>query len=54
VTSPRGQGIRIEGQIPPLASRGRYVLRYDLVAAGVRWFADRGTILCAVPIEVTS
>ena len=49
-----GQEIRIEAQIPPLASPGRYVLRFDLVAAGVRCFADRGTILYAVPIEVTS
>jgi hypothetical protein len=49
-----GQEIRIEGQIPPLASLGRYVLRFDLVAAGVSWFADRSTVLCAVPIEVTS
>lgn len=47
-----GVEIQIEGQIPPLASPGRYVLRFDLVAEGVSWFADRGTIPYAVPIEV--
>jgi SAM-dependent methyltransferase len=48
-----GEEIRVEGQIPPLASPGRYVLRFDLVAEGVSWFADRGTRPAAVPIEVT-
>ena len=49
-----GQEIRIEGQIPPLASPGRYVLRFDLVAEGVSWFAERGTIPYTASIEVTS
>ena len=48
-----GQAIRIEGQIPPLASPGRYVLRFDLVAEGVSWFADRGTTPRTLPIDVT-
>lgn len=47
-----GEEVRIEGQVPPLAAAGRYVLRFDLVAEGVSWFADRGTIPYAVPIEV--
>lgn len=48
-----GDEVFIDGEIPPIASPGRYVLRFDLVAEGVSWFADRGTIPCAVPIEVT-
>ncbi len=48
-----GEEVRIEGEVPPLPDAGRYLLRFDLVAEGVSWFADRGTIPCAVPIEVT-
>ena len=48
-----GEEVRIEGEVPPLPDAGRYLLRFDLVAEGVSWFADRGTIPYAVPIEVT-
>jgi hypothetical protein len=49
-----GEEIRIEGEIPSMAAPGRYVLRFDLVAGGVSWFADRGTVPYPVPIEVTA
>ena len=48
-----GAEVWIEGQIPRIAAPGRYVLRFDLVAEGVSWFADRGTIPHTTPIEVT-
>jgi ubiquinone/menaquinone biosynthesis C-methylase UbiE len=48
-----GEEIGIEGEIPPIAAPGRYLLRFDLVAEGVSWFADRGTIPRTVPVEVT-
>jgi ubiquinone/menaquinone biosynthesis C-methylase UbiE len=48
-----GEEIRIEGEIPPLPEAGRYVVRFDLVAEGVSWFGDRGTIPRAVPVVVT-
>ena len=48
-----GEEIWIDGQIPPVGLAGRYRLRFDLVAEGVAWFADRGTIPHTVPIDVT-
>ena len=48
-----GEEIRIEGEVPPLSEPGRYVIRFDLVAEGVSWFGDRGTIPRAVPVAVT-
>jgi ubiquinone/menaquinone biosynthesis C-methylase UbiE len=49
-----GEEIRIEGEVPPLSEAGRYVVRFDLVAEGVSWFGDRGTIPHAVPVVVMS
>lgn len=48
-----GDQVWIEGQIPPIADPGRYVLRFDLVAEGVSWFADRGTVPHSAPVDVT-
>jgi hypothetical protein len=48
-----GEEIRIEGEIPPLSEAGRYMVRFDLVAEGVSWFADRGTLPRTVPVVVT-
>ena len=48
-----GEETRIEGEVPPLSEPGRYVVRFDLVAEGVSWFGDRGTIPRAVPVVVT-
>ncbi len=48
-----GAEVWIDGEIPPIPAPGRYVLRFDLVAEGVSWFQDRGTIPRTVPIEVT-
>jgi len=47
-----GEAIRIEGEVPPVSEAGRYIVRFDLVAEGVSWFGDRGTIPYAVPVVV--
>ena len=47
-----GEESQIEGEVPPLPEAGRYVVRFDLVAEGVSWFGDRGTIPYAVPAVV--
>ena len=49
-----GQELAIDGEVPPIDAAGRYLLRFDLVAEGVSWFADRGTIPRTQPVEVVA
>jgi hypothetical protein len=47
-----GQTVGVACPIPPLGTPGSYVLRVDLVAEGVRWFAEDGSPPLAVPLTV--
>jgi hypothetical protein len=47
-----GEEVSVACAIPRIAAPGDYVLRLDLVAEGVRWFAEDGSAPLSVPLIV--
>ena len=47
-----GEVINISGKIPAFEKPGHFRLRFDLVAEGVCWFHDVGTVPVETPLEI--
>ena len=47
-----GEIVTLAGDVPSVETAGRWRIRFDLVAEGVCWFSDVGTVPREVPLEV--
>jgi hypothetical protein len=48
-----GQSADIAIDLPPIAERGRYQLKFDLVSEGVEWFEKCGSPTTVTPLDVS-
>ena len=49
-----GEEVLVQVELPPLETPGDYVMRFDMVAEHVAWFADRNSPTVAVPLRVAT